>query len=319
MLRPGVRIWPLTPGLTTSTLRRKSTSMAARQDSDSHRPVKVGISKRCTGCKAIKAMSEFGIETRRDDGHRRRCKSCCNVYAVDYRKTSPVYRSRHPCISKTIEMRGHTAGDLVVIGPAPPELCKDKLHSYWMAECAACGSVRPYTGGHLRRKSTKSCGCRRIANIAIAHIVHGGSARGKVTPEYKVWGNMLRRCFDPSSRGYKNYGGRGITVCDEWREDFAAFLAHVGLRPSPKHSLDRIKNERDYEPGNVKWSTKIEQCRNKRNNHYIEYRGEVRTLVEWSEVIGIPPATLRARMKRGWTVESTMTRPVDTKKRRNSI
>src|SRR3954468_10898783 len=94
---------------------------------------------------------------------------------------------------------------------------------------------------------------------------HGNDRRGLRTPEYQAWLRMKKRCFNPRSKDYADYGGRGITVCDEWKDDFAAFMAHIGPRPSPVHSVDRIRNSEGYRPGNVKWSTRTEQSRNRRS------------------------------------------------------
>jgi hypothetical protein len=95
-------------------------------------------------------------------------------------------------------------------------------------------------------------------------IKHGDTAGGRIAVEHKCWASMKARCLNPSALNFKHYGGRGITVCDEWVDDYEAFLAHVGRRPSSQHSLDRVDNERGYEPGNVRWATKTEQARNRR-------------------------------------------------------
>jgi hypothetical protein len=97
---------------------------------------------------------------------------------------------------------------------------------------------------------------------------------------YKRWRQMLRRCEDPNTPGWKHYGGRGITVCEEWRNDFPAFLAHVGPLPSEEHTLDRIDPNGNYEPGNVRWLTALEQNNNRTNNRWIKIRGERFTLAE---------------------------------------
>jgi len=98
---------------------------------------------------------------------------------------------------------------------------------------------------------------------------HGHAGNGGMTPEYRAWANMKTRCYAPSYRGYHNYGGRGIRVADEWRNSFEAFYAHVGPRPSAQHSIDRIDNGGNYEPGNVRWATRNEQQGNKRRKHLI--------------------------------------------------
>ena len=94
------------------------------------------------------------------------------------------------------------------------------------------------------------------------------------TPEWVAWKNMRSRCYDPKDKRYDAYHGRGITVCQEWLESFEAFFEHVGPKPSPKHTLDRKDNDKNYEPGNVRWATHIQQNNNKRNTPMVVFRGE---------------------------------------------
>jgi hypothetical protein len=121
---------------------------------------------------------------------------------------------------------------------------------------------------------------------------------------------MSQRCTNPRHKSWSYYGGRRISVCDQWRNDYTAFLAHVGRRPSPKHSLDRIDNDGNYEPGNVRWATKKEQQRNRRFNRYITLNGETLLLLDWAERIGIPHDALRDRLNRNWPIERALTEPV---------
>jgi len=103
---------------------------------------------------------------------------------------------------------------------------------------------------------------------------------------------MIGRCYRPRNHRYAWYGGRGIRVCDRWRTSFEAFLADVGPRPTPRHSLDRIDNDGDYEPGNVRWATSFEQSRNRRNVKLYTHDGETLTLSEWADRVGLPYSTL---------------------------
>lgn len=129
-------------------------------------------------------------------------------------------------------------------------------------------------------------------------------------PEYVAWQCMIVRCTDPRHEHYDRYGGRGITVCAEWLAGYEAFLAHVGRKPTKSHQLDRIDNDKGYFPGNVRWATRKEQCRNRSSNTVVEYRGERRTIAEWAEITGMRPGTIQCRLSRGWTAEAALTSPL---------
>lgn len=120
------------------------------------------------------------------------------------------------------------------------------------------------------------------------------------TPEHDAWLRMIQRCENPKNIGFLDYGGRGISVCEEWRRSFTAFYAHVGPRPSPKHSIDRFPNNNgNYEPGNVRWATAKEQSLNRRSNICLTIGGVSKTIQEWSECSGVAEGTIRARARRG--------------------
>lgn len=119
---------------------------------------------------------------------------------------------------------------------------------------------------------------------------------------------MIARCENSSEQSFPLYGGRGIRVCAEWRHDFAAFFKHIGPRPSPTHSIDRIDVNGNYEPGNVRWATPTEQARNKRTNSRLNAFGETLTLVEWSERTGINRGTIESRIKYGMSPEKALTK-----------
>jgi len=141
--------------------------------------------------------------------------------------------------------------------------------------------------------------------------VHGHArAASGPSPEYKAWASMINRCTCPKRKDYKHYGGRGIGVCRRWA-DFRSFLGDIGLRPSPQHSLDRINNDGNYEPGNVRWATRSEQHRNMRGNRYIEFNGVRLTITDWSAKTGINCVTLKGRIDDGgWPLEKALTVPV---------
>lgn len=175
----------------------------------------------------------------------------------------------------------------------------------WVVRCD-CGVEKVVSTNSLRCSRVRSCGhLRGVANRRRL-TTHGG----RHTPEYKAWCDLKARCENPNTPNFNNYGGRGIRVCEEWRASFEAFLAHVGPRPSPKHSIDRKDNDGSYEPGNVRWVTPKQQARNKRTSRLIELDGERLRLGDWAGRTGIKRLTLFMRIKRGWSIEKALTTPV---------
>lgn len=116
--------------------------------------------------------------------------------------------------------------------------------------------------------------------------------------------------MDPKHAAYPNYGGRGIAVCERWLNSPQAFLDDMGMKPTPKHEIDRIDNDGNYEPGNCRWATRKENDRNRRNNRLLTLNGETLTLAEWAEHSGVPDDTLRHRLGVGWSVERAILTPV---------
>ena len=129
-------------------------------------------------------------------------------------------------------------------------------------------------------------------------------------PEYRAWQTMRLRCLNPHNAAYPSYGGRGITVCERWLESPANFLADMGLKPTPRHEIDRENNDGNYEPGNCRWVLRKVNDRNRRNNRFVELCDQKLTLAEWSERTGLPHSTLTKRLAAGWTVEQTLTIPL---------
>ncbi len=133
-----------------------------------------------------------------------------------------------------------------------------------------------------------------------ARIKHGMSS----TPVYQVWTQMLSRCQCSTAKSYTYYGGRGIEVCARWQE-FQAFLDDMG-EPGLGQSLDRIDNDGPYSPENCRWANKTTQARNQRNTTMLYFRGERKPLTQWAEELGLKDVTIRARLRRGWTVERAL-------------
>lgn len=139
----------------------------------------------------------------------------------------------------------------------------------------------------------------------------------KGTRLYRIYNNMKTRCYNPNFPGYKNYGGRGITVCKPWLNDFSAFEAWAiihGYRDDL--TLDRIDVNGNYEPNNCRWVNTYVQSNNTRRNNYITVFGETHTLKEWSDSFGISEKTVRDRLRRGWDIERALTTPSDPKYRK---
>lgn len=176
----------------------------------------------------------------------------------------------------------------------------------WRCNCL-CGNTTTVNSGNLVSGKTQSCGCLMRERAALAasktNRTHGLSK----SIEYRIWNSMLGRCFNPNDRKYHRYGARGITVCERWRHSFPAFLADMGPRPSAEYSLDRIENDKDYEPGNCRWATSKTQNRNRGSyNNRIIAGGVERTASEWAEIAGVTSACISYRLKTGWTAEQAV-------------
>lgn len=171
----------------------------------------------------------------------------------------------------------------------------------WRCRCD-CGNERIVGAQALKRGTSKSCGCHKNDY----NRVHGG----KGTRLYEIWRHMRYRCENPKNQAYEKYGARGITVCEEWH-DFAEFrrwaLAN-GYEDSL--SIDRIDNDKGYRPDNCRWATSKTQMNNRRTCNVLEFGGEKLSISQWAEKVGIPRSTLLNRIKRGWSIERTLTEPV---------
>jgi hypothetical protein len=165
-----------------------------------------------------------------------------------------------------------------------------EYRTFWLCRCI-CGQEVEARSDGLVSGGTKSCGCLSKENMKLGRI---GTHKRSGTSEHNIWQTMKARCSNPNNSSYKNYGGRGITVCDSWKE-FANFYKDMGSKPAGK-SLDRINNDGPYSPENCRWATQKEQCNNYRRNIVITFRNETHTLTEWSAILGIRYATLRKRL-----------------------
>lgn len=131
-------------------------------------------------------------------------------------------------------------------------------------------------------------------------------------PYYETWRNMKQRCCNEKRKDYKNYGGKGVKVCDEWKNDFQQFCADMGTRPDG-YLLDRIDYNGNYEPNNCRWVSVAKSSRNKSNNNYIELNGVAKTIGDWSRLLGGHKSLVRSRLKQGWSIEKAITTPANSK------
>ena len=175
----------------------------------------------------------------------------------------------------------------------------------WNCLCD-CGKTKKIIGVTLRSGRSKSCGCIRSEMNTERLTVHGMTH----SPENAVWRCMKQRCYNPNNKEFHNYGSRGIKVCDRWLESFNNFIEDMGERPTHKHSIERINNNKGYSPGNCKWATMKEQSRNKRETKFFTIDGIKKPLVDWCDTLGMKRSTVYERIRNGWPVEKALYEPI---------
>lgn len=209
-----------------------------------------------------------------------------------------------------IDLTGQRFGRLVVIGRGADYLTSGG-HKFarWRCKCD-CGNIVLVKSVHLRNGITKSCGCISAELLEKRNRVHGM----RYTKLYEVWKGMKSRCENPKHIGFKDYGGRGISVCEEWRDDFLQFYEWaVGHGYADGLTIDRIDNEKGYSPENCRWVTRAFQNAHKRNNHLIEFSGQIHTLAEWARLTGIDHTVILDRLKHGWQIARALTEKIHKK------
>lgn len=174
----------------------------------------------------------------------------------------------------------------------------------WLCRCS-CGVIVRCPSAHLANGNTRSCGCLKLDKLFERSTTHGKTR----TPEYRSWNAMLNRCYNRNGQAYRNYGGRGIIVCDRWRDSFVNFLADMGMRPSKAYTIEREDNDGNYEPGNCSWQTKKVQANNRRTNRLITYQDKTLTVGQWADELGVSNSFIYARLNHGWSVEDALTKP----------
>lgn len=169
-----------------------------------------------------------------------------------------------------------------------------------------CGTTKLVSKDSLSRKNSLSCGCRIPFLVVERFQRHGNAVNCGRSPEYNAWTAMRQRCSNPNNPRYSLYGGRGISVCNRWHTSFEDFLDDMGPRPSPRHSIDRIDNDGDYEPRNCRWATIEEQANNKSTNNHHFYRGENLTLSQIARKYGISRRALEYRLQIGEPISAVI-------------
>lgn len=214
-------------------------------------------------------------------------------------------------MGKLRDLSGQKFGRFTVTDKHESRGVGKKSKVYWFCKCE-CGTEKWVIGASLTSGNTKSCGCYHSDNLVKRNKSHGMSK----TSVYRIWSGIIGRTCNPDDNSYSRYGGRGISVCERWK-DFENFYEDMGDRPEGK-SIDRIDNDGDYCPENCRWATDKQQTNNSSRNFLITRNGETKTLAEWCGGIdgdynGIPYSVIYYRIKDyGWSIERAFKEPVRT-------
>lgn len=216
---------------------------------------------------------------------------------------------------KPFYSQGDAIGDWTVLREAEPAIRKDGNTRRRMLCRCKCGTEKIVLQQNLKIGRSTGCGCEQAAKTSNFHTRHGMSH----SPIYRTWSAMKSRCLSPNNTHFKHYGGRGITVCDRWLV-FENFLADMGERPTPKSEIDRIDANGHYEPGNVRWSNRRQQNRNRRDTRYITMNGETLALPDWCDRLNLHYPTIEGRIAQyGWDEVRALTQPVRPKLTRSEV
>jgi hypothetical protein len=210
-----------------------------------------------------------------------------------------------------VDRVGERYGRLVVTARAENKIePSGAVRAQWKCLCD-CGRETVVPGQSLSRGTTRSCGCLSKEKVIERTTTHGLSRSGT----YRSWHTMVQRCTNPLSTHWKSYGGRGITVCDEWLT-FENFHRDVGDRPE-NMTLERVENNKGYEPGNVIWASRLTQANNRRTNVLVTLGDETHSIAEWGRITGLGKSVVAGRLEAGWSVVKALTTQLqDTGKRR---
>lgn len=194
-------------------------------------------------------------------------------------------------MSKKVDILNKRFGRWTVISESNERSIHKQV--YWLCRCD-CGTEKLILYGSLVNKNSRSCGCLKIAELIKRSVKH----RKTGTKEYRSWQSMKRRCYSKSNNKYKDYGGRGILICDRWKKSFECFIDDMGECPSKEHSLDRIDVNGNYEPLNCRWATHLQQAANRTNNHWIKFKEENKIMQDWARDLHVSHGNFIRMIKR---------------------
>lgn len=200
-----------------------------------------------------------------------------------------------------IDLSGKKIGALTIFKRAGSAPSGEAL---WECQCD-CGIACIKTSSSIKENHEPSCGCLKGFKISKCMVRHGRTR----SPEYVSWCGMKARCLNSNEPGFHRYGGRGIQICERWKNSFENFLTDMGEKPSPSHSIDRIDVDGNYEPSNCRWATKTEQSRNQRSNRLIEYNGSMIHISVLAKQACVSRPVFCRRINNGWTVEESLRTP----------
>lgn len=190
-----------------------------------------------------------------------------------------------------LDITGERYGSLVAISRA----ASAGKRTTWLFRCD-CGAEVVRGLEPVRRGDTRSCGCLRIEVTRARSITHGHRTGRKSSRTLRAYYGALGRCYNPADEKYSQYGGRGIQVCEEWRQGFESFLADMGECP-PQRSLDRVDVNKDYEPRNCRWATTMQQARSRTDNIIVKHNGRDLVLKDFARLMGVNYGPLHARVR----------------------
>lgn len=201
------------------------------------------------------------------------------------------------------DMKGMRFSRLLVLGQSDSDA---NGNAKWNCVCD-CGTKTTVYGFNLRNGESSSCGCYSLETL-LKYATKHGQSHG---PEWTSWSDMKRRCFNKNMVRYPHYGGRGITVCDQWIHSFETFLKDMGPKPTPKYTLERVDNDGNYEPSNCRWATRQEQNHNRQQTVWVVYKGKKMSLMQAIRSSGndIWWGTVKTRIDRGWPVKKAIETP----------